>query len=161
MKLKSLAVITFLILCCGAAFGQTYSFAFGQNSCEYETFTVAGSVAAGTDFLTGCGNSTDGVMVGFAVDLPANSGLPVTGKVVVFADNNLDAYSASYSDCQIILVTRTKASSKRYGWVDYASCGDGVSYFLHYGYLSPYSPSQPTGTDRSVGPFADFMNQKQ
>ncbi len=158
MKLKNMAVIGLLVLCCGVASGQTYSLSFGSGACEYETFTVTGSVAAGTDFLTGCGSSFNGVLVGFATDLPASGG-PVTGKVVIFADNNLDASASSYTGCQIILVTKTKPSSKKYGWADYLSCGDGVSHLLHYGYLTARG-AHATGGNRSIGPIADWIKKR-
>ena len=160
MKLRHMVVISLLVLCYGAAFGQTYSLSFGSGACEYETFTVTGSVAAGTDFLTACGSSFNGVLVGFATNLPAGSGVPVTGKVVIFADNNLDASASSYTGCQIILVTRTKPSAKRYGWADYLSCGDGVSHLLHFGYLTAHGAAQATGGNRRIGPIADWIKKK-
>ena len=62
MKLKSLAIITLLVLGCSAAFAQTYSFGFlsasGVNEyCNYETFTVGGRAnfyLQGYDVLSAC-----------------------------------------------------------------------------------------------------------
>jgi len=136
MKLKGLAAMTLLVLGCGAAFGQTYSFGFG-TACDFETFTVSGIYVAGTHNLTKyCGNPVDAVLVGFKGNIPATSGAAITGSVVMMADNVYDAFGEQFGGCQIELVSRTKASSKKIGWVNYINCGDGVEYIIDYGYLT-------------------------
>jgi hypothetical protein len=142
MKLKGLAVAILLVLGCGAAFGQTYSFGFadanGNVSCDFVTFTVNAPFAVGThNYTKYCGAPADGVLLGFTGSLsPKVSGGPVTGPVVMMADNSEDAYDQTYSGCQLEFVTRTKASLKRFGWVWYASCGDNTEYIIAWGYLS-------------------------
>ena len=142
MKLNSLAVVILLVLGCSIAFGQTYSFGFadanGNVACDFETFTVNAPFAVGThNYTTFCGGAADGVLIGFTGALsPKLTGGPVTGPVVMFADNSEDAIDQTYSSCQLEFVTRTKASLKRFGWVWYASCGDSVEYIIAWGYLS-------------------------
>lgn len=150
MKLKSLAVITLLVLGCSAAFGQTYSFGFLSYDpviqfCDYEIFAVQAPYAGGIhNMTTVCGNPIDGVMVGLMTTIPATSGAPVTGQVIAFADNTFDAQAEYFSGCQIDWVTRTKPDTKRlfhYGWSFYYSCGGGGEYLGNYGYLSATIPT--------------------
>ena len=142
MNRKSLAVVTLLVLGCSAAFAQTtYTFGFsdssGNPSCDFVTFTVAAPYAVGThNYTQFCGGSADGVLVGFTGNLSAKTGGPVTGAVVMLADNSSDASEGLYSGCQLEFVTRTKASSKRLGWAWYATCGGNEEFLLAWGYLS-------------------------
>ena len=143
MKLKSLAVITLLVLGCSAAFGQSFSLGFlgfnGVQYCDYEVVNVSAPYAAGTHNLTSvCGFPVDAVQVGFQATIPGKSGALITGNVLEMADNTFDASYQAYSGCQIDWVTKTKASVYlyRYGWAIYYSCFGGSDYLLNYGYLT-------------------------
>ena len=143
MKLKSLAVITLLVLGCSAAFGQSFSLGFlgfnGVQYCDYESVNLSAPYAAGTHNLTSvCGLPADGVMVGFQATIPSKSGALITGNVLEMADNTFDASYLAYTGCQIDWVTKTKASVYlfRYGWAIYYSCFGGTDYLLNYGYLT-------------------------
>jgi hypothetical protein len=143
LKLKSLAVITLLVLGCSAAFGQSFSLGFlgvnGVQYCDYEVVNVSAPYAGGTHNLTTvCGLAADGVMVGFNAYIPLTSGATVVGNVVEMADNTFDAEYQSYTGCQIDWVTKTKPSRLlyHYGWAIYYSCFGGTDYLLNYGYLT-------------------------
>ena len=132
MKLKSLAVITLLVLGCSAAFGQSFSLGFlgwnGTQYCDYEVVNVSAPYAAGTHNLTFvCGLPVDAVMVGFQAAIPSKSGALITGYVLEMADNTFDASYQAYTGCQIDWVTKTKASVYlyHYGWAFYYSCSGG------------------------------------
>ncbi len=141
LKLKSLAVITLIVLGCSAAFGQTFSLGFrghaGTQYCDYEVVKVSAPYAAGTHNLTtDCGLPADGVMVGFKAYIPVSSGAPVTGTVLEMSDNFIDASYQAYTGCQFDWVTKTKASTLRYGWAVYYSCSGGTEVLFNYGYLT-------------------------
>ena len=143
MKLKSLAVITLLVLGCSAAFGQSFSLGFlgynGVQYCDYEVVNVSSPYAGGTHNLTSvCGLKADGVMVGFTGYIGFKTGATVVGNVVEMADNTFDASYQSYSGCQIDWITKTKPSTLlfHYGWAIYYSCSGGTDYLLNWGYLT-------------------------
>ena len=143
MKLKSLAVITLLVLGCSAAFGQSFSLGFlgynGVQYCDYEVVNVSAPYAGGTHNLTTvCGLPVDGVMVGFNQYIAPISGAVVVGNVVNMADNTFDASYQAYTGCQIDWITKNKPSRLlyHYGWAIYYSCFGGTDYLLNYGYLT-------------------------
>jgi hypothetical protein len=163
MKQKGLTLITLLVLGCSAAFAQTYTFGFG-DTCDSETFTVSGPFAAGTHVLTPCGKPVNGVLVGFKTNLPVDAG-PVTGAVVIFADNTFDAEYEAYTGCQFDLVTKTKAAAKhnpKYGWVFYYSCSGGQDYVGNYGYLTAMlDASHHGGANSSIGGITAAVKHKR
>jgi hypothetical protein len=143
LKLKSLAVITLLVLGCSAAFGQSFSLGFlgvnGVQYCDYEVINVSAPYAGGTHNLTTvCGLAADGVMVGFNQYIAPSSGAIVVGNVINLADNTFDAEYQSYTGCQIDWITKNKPSRLlyHYGWAIYYSCFGGTDYLLNYGYLT-------------------------
>jgi len=147
LKLTSLALITLLVLGCGAAFGQTFSLGFlsytgGLQYCDYETVVHNTYYAAGTHNLTTfCGLPVNGVMVGFPAALAVASGSKVTGKVVEMADNTFDAESEAYTGCQLDWVSQLVASKinlkhPKYGWTYFYTCGSNLDYAGNYGFLS-------------------------
>lgn len=161
MKLKSLVVITLLVLGCSAAFGQTYSFGFLSYDpiiqfCDYEVINVTAPFAGGTHNLTTvCGGPIDGVQVGFAATIPPSASAPVTGPVLELADNTFDAQGEYFSGCQINWVTKTKSNIKQlfhYGWSFYFSCSPGNDYLGNYGYLTSAlpTPDLKTGAMKST-----------
>lgn len=149
MKLKSLAIITLLVLGCSAAFAQSGSFSLGFLSytggiqyCDYEVISYNVPYAAGThDLKTVCGFPLDGVMVGLKTIIPFPTGAPVTGGVFALADNTFDAQYLGVSGCQIDWVTKTVASkvhlnNPHYGWSFYFTCGGGGAYLGNWGFLT-------------------------
>jgi len=143
LKLKSLAVISLLVLGCSAAFGQSFSLGFlggnGIQYCDYEVVNVSAPFAGGTHNLTTvCGLPVDGVMVGFNQYIAPISGAVVVGNVVNMADNTFDASYQAYTGCQIDWITKNKPSRLlfHYGWAIYYSCFGGTDYLLNYGYLT-------------------------
>ena len=164
LKLKSLAVIALLVLGCGAAFGQSYSFGFlsytgGIQYCDYEVLSVSAPYAAGThDLKTVCGFPLDGVMVGLKTDIPTNIGAPVSGGVYALADSTFDAQYIGVSGCQMDWVTKLVApkvhlSNPHYGWSFYFTCGGGGDYLGNYGFLTTTlgAPSQGGPVKSSAG----------
>jgi hypothetical protein len=151
MKVKVLFIIALFALGCTAAFGQSYALGFLSNDqskqyCDYETFAVAKPYAAGTHVLTvGCSEAYDAPMIGFMGTIPATSGAPVTGAVVLLADGVIDAQYQTYSGLQAIWVTKTKASTKAqlakgiFGWSFYYDLGgNGTDYLGNYGFLTTH-----------------------
>jgi len=154
LKLKSLAVITFLLLGCTAAFGQKhYSLGFESYDktiqyCDYEVLTVTPPFAAGVHNLAGCvpGNEGNGIMVGVATtNLTAASGSQVTGKAYAFADNSVEVgYNGGFAcGCAVLYITKLKASSSAelragtpFGWELYYSLYPGEEYLGTYGFLT-------------------------
>lgn len=141
MKLKSLAVITLLVLGCSSAFAGTFSLGFASYDgstqyCDYEVINVSSPYAAGTHNLTtGCGLLADGAMVGFLTTIPRPSTAPVSGAVIALADNTFDAEYQFYTGCQIDWVTKRKPATT-WGWSFYFTCGGGGDYLGNFGYLT-------------------------
>jgi hypothetical protein len=157
LKLKSLAVITLLVLGCSAAFGQSFSLGFlgynGTQYCDYEVINVTAPYAAGTHNLTSvCGLPVDGVMVGLTGYIGLNSGATVVGNVVELADNTFDAQYQSYTGCQIDWITKKKASRLlyHYGWALYLTCGGGGDYLGNYGYLTTQLGARAQGASKNT-----------
>jgi hypothetical protein len=160
MRLKSLAVITLLVLGCSAAFGQSFSFGFlsytgGLQYCDFEVFTVAAPFAAGTHNLTtGCGFPVDGVTVGFKNNISRLTGIPVTGAIVELADNVFDAEFEAFTGCQIDWETKTTAMAAinpKFGWEYLFTCGGGGEYLGNFGFLTTHlgPVAQQAGTPTS------------
>ncbi len=156
MKLKSLAVITLLVLGCSAAFGQSFSLGFlsydmAVQYCDYEVLNYSNPYIAGThDLTTACFLPLNAVMVGFRGDIPISTGAPVTGTVYILADSTFDAQYLGVSGCQIDWVTKATAYKPRYpawGWSFYYTCGGGGDYLGNWGYLT-----KTLGASHPVGP---------
>jgi hypothetical protein len=174
LKLKSLAVIALLVLGCGAAFGQSYSFGFlsytgGIQYCDFEVLNVSAPYAAGThDLKTVCGFPLDAVMVGLKTTIPTNIGAPVSGGVYALADSTFDAQYIGVSGCQIDWVTKLVAVKVRplnphYGWSFYFTCGGGGDYLGNWGYLTTQlGPAQHNGVSKtSFGAAKANLKHKQ
>jgi hypothetical protein len=167
LKLKSLAVITLLVLGCSAAFGQSFSLGFlgfnGTQYCDYEVVNVSAPYAAGTHNLTTvCGLALDGVMVGFKAYIPLTSGATVVGNVIEMADNTFDAEYQAFTGCQIDWVTKTKASKLlfHYGWAFYYGCSGGQDYLGNYGYLTTMLGAKQQVGAKTTSFGAAFTNAK-
>jgi hypothetical protein len=156
MKLKSLAVITLVILGCSAAFAQTsYSFGFlsasGVNEyCNYESFIVGPSTRGnfylqGYDVLSACPYSpVPGASInGFAITVPATAFSPVSGKSYVYSDQLYDAYYGTWTGEQWTVLTRTAVNKlNKFGnwnWAGYVGFF-GYEFLGNYGFLSDTIP---------------------
>lgn len=157
MKLKSLAVITLVILGCSAAFAQTsYSFGFlsvsGINEyCNYESFTV-GPAARGNFYLQGydvldtCPYSpVPGASInGFAITVPATAFSPVSGRGYVYSDQLYDAYAGTWTEEQWTVLTKTAVNHiNKFGnwnWAGYVGFF-GYEFLGNYGFLSNNIPA--------------------
>ena len=159
MKLKSLAVITLLVLGCSAAFAQNYSFGFESYDgtiqyCDYETLSVTAPYAAGTHVLTSCQLPLNGLMVGLKTFIPVSTGAPVTGTVYALADSTADAQYLGVSGEQLDWVTKLVAvntHNPKWGWSFYITFGGGSDYLGNYGYLTSMAARANAGTKTSFG----------
>jgi hypothetical protein len=167
MKPKSLAVITLLVLGCSAAFAQG-SFTLGFEtpgdlglSCNYEQIQYGGSnnfYMQGIDNLTACDGTQNAysTIEGVKVSVTPADGTPVlTGPAYAYADNLYDAFSASYTGDQWLVITQTTPSKllRHYGWVGYVGFS-GLEFIADYGYLSASYP----GANKSGKPILGHTN---
>ena len=147
MKLKSLAIITLLVLGCSAAFAQTYSFGFlsasGVNEyCNYETFTVGGRAnfyLQGYDVLSACPYSP---VPGAAINVPIAAFAPVHGKAYVYSDQIFDAYYGSWTQEQWTVITKTAPGKVQFGHADWAGYVGffGYEFLGNYGFITATLP---------------------
>jgi hypothetical protein len=157
LKLKSLAVITLLVLGCSAVFGQgsaTLGFTSAGDEvlyCNFEQFEWGGYnnfYFQGVDNITDAcfaefGNAT---IAGVKVAISVKDGAPVLGgPAYVYADSYFDAFSGSYTGAQLLTITQIKPSKRllHYGWVSYLGA-DGYEFLYNYGYLSASYPGANT-----------------
>ena len=140
LKMKAVLIVAVLALGCSAASAQ-FSFGFlsydkSTQYCDYETFATNVHFAGGIHVLTTCGLPYDAPTVGFKGALPASTGQPVVGANYTLADGVFDAEFVSYSGLQAVWVTKTKASSKKFGWSFYYNFLDFYGEYLgNWGYL--------------------------
>jgi len=151
LKMKSLAVITLLVLGCSAAFAQgsfTLGYADYSDSflyCNYESVVYGGNInfyAGGVDNLqNACFLPNNATMEGNKLSVAAAAGTPIQGNAYALADNLIDAIYGGYTGEQWFTLTLTKPSKilHRYGWVSYLGFY-GYEFFGNYGYLSASIP---------------------
>lgn len=167
MKLKSLLVITLIVLGCGSAFAGTYAFGFldytgGVEYCNYESFVTGGAnnfYMAGFDVLSACASANPTATVeGEAVavsllDLESN-GLQkgIQGKGYVYADMLYDAYYGYYTGAQWLVNTKTTVNKKNtanhWNWDGFEGFS-GEDFLVNYGFLTttiPDARSKSTGS---------------
>jgi hypothetical protein len=150
MRSKTLAIISLLVLGCGLASAQSFGFesAGGRLECNYEQLShpngYGSDVWQGVDNLTACGVPLpySAFIVGVSGGLtkagnPAGFAL----KGVAYADNIYDAFSPPYTGAQWFVVTNLKCSSKKFGWIGFASYA-GLVFGANYGYLSCTIPGK-------------------
>jgi len=153
LKLKSLVVITLFVLGCSAAFAQG-SFTLGFENyggtflyCNYEVVQFGGPnnfYMQGFDNIqVGCFSTNPNATIeGVKVPVPLSDGSPVAGGTVyAYADNLIDAFSASYTTEQWFVLTQTKPSRllHHYGWAGYLGV-NGYEFLDNFGYLSASIP---------------------
>jgi hypothetical protein len=171
LKLKSLVVITLVVLACSAAFAQG-SAVLGYATagdlglyCNYEQITWGGYdnfYAQGTDNNSACGLPNNGTLVGLKISVPASAVSPVVGSAYAFADNTIDAIYGSYTGEQWYVVSLTKPSKilKKFGWAGYIGF-DGYEYLGNYGYLSASIPEAAGGKKVLTTSAAGAAHQSQ
>ncbi len=162
MKLKSLAVITLLVLGCASAFAGTYAFGFldytgGEEYCNYEYFITGGAdnyYMSGYDVLDTCSAPyyPFGTIEGLGITVPGaaleSNGLQkgITGKGHYFyADNIYDAYDGFFTGDQWAVVTATSTGPikpKHWNW-------DGLAGFSGYEFLGNFGFLTTTIPDAS------------
>jgi hypothetical protein len=152
LKLKSLAVITLLVLGCSAAFAQG-SFTLGFTSagdlflyCNYEQIVYGGSnnfYMQGIDNIqSACFSENQATVEGVKVSIAALDGAPVlTGPAYAYADNIYDAFGGYFTGDQWFVITQTRPSKllRHWGWAGYVGF-DGYEFLGNYGYLSASIP---------------------
>ena len=163
LKLKSLLVITLIVIACSFASAQTFGFGTAGGDylyCNYEqlsnTYGAPFTVWQGTDNLSACAggqgeNATMGGVKG-ALSKPDNpfGAFPISG--VVLGDNLYDAYSLAFTAEQWTVVSNLKctnigAKKAKEGWVGIASYG-GFVFGGNYGVLActVYKPEDGRAT---------------
>lgn len=145
-RLTGFAVVTLFVLACSSTLlhatpSGPIRFSFLDSDgvdyyCDQELFSYGTTLAAGIDELQkGCG-LPNGTLIGVVATVPASSGLPVTGSIIMFAGSTGDAVYGTYAGYQPLLITKTKASSTKFGWETlYVFEDDFTVYFNSYGYL--------------------------
>ena len=139
MKLKSLLVISLLVLMCSVGFAKTkppitYTFGFENYNgsvlyCNYEVFTVAQQaktfgakyLAVGTDnTIDFCGGVQNGAIIGGTTTVPAAAGLGQTGKAFSYGDSLYDALYQTDTGLQWFVISETATSGSQ-GWIGFAA----------------------------------------
>jgi hypothetical protein len=166
VKMKSLLVITLLVLGCSFASAQTFSFWDAAGTLEYCNFNVittnSGGVVGGYDNLTtGCFLTYNSPVIGFTATTPA-LGLPAHGKGAVMGDGLYDASAIAYTGLQWTVWQSAKVSKKKhgffsgaYGWLGVAGTYTGFYFGDNYGYLGA---GYPAGNVASHGTTAGKMS---
>ncbi len=150
MNLKSLAVITLLVLGCSFASAQTFGFASvgGGLYCNYEQFTsISGGALGGFDNVSACGSSVNATLSGFNAGLPL-LGQPTGGAGVVYGDSIYAALSGDpfaqwtvFSKLHCNKQNRFGQYLGGYGWVG-AAAFSGFYVGGNHGYLSCSIPGK-------------------
>jgi hypothetical protein len=162
MKLKSLAVITLLVLGCSAGFAQQGSATLcfkdynGTPACNYEQLQWNGWSLWGEENESNCYGGTNGQIVGSKV--ASLTGAPVTGLVYAYTDIVFDDDNPGE---QWFVLTKTVPSTRlnHYGWVGYIGV-DGYDYLGNYGYLYACTPgSAPVSNQRTYTNAHEALNQ--
>ncbi len=161
MKLKSLAVITLVVLGFSFASAQIGTFSFWNAAqdevyCDYLIITYnSGGVVAGYENLTdpqeagGCELTENAAAVGFDATTP-NGGQPAHGKGIVVGAALYDAEYDSYTGLQWTLWLTGKASKENkngifigpFGWMRVAGAYTGTYFGDNYGYLAAGRPDK-------------------
>ncbi|HXZ40973.1 MAG TPA: hypothetical protein VEG68_09535 [Terriglobales bacterium] len=162
MKLKSLAVITLIVLCCSAASAQSYAFGFlnytgGQQYCNYEIFTTGGAgnfYLTGMDVLDACASSAnpfatiEGTGIRVTLEDIESTGLQpgITGPGrYIYADAIMDAYAGDYTGEQWLTITATSVNKKneagKWNWDSFLGFS-GYEFLGAYGFLTDKLPDK-------------------
>ena len=173
MKLKSLAVITLLVLCCSSAFAQgSYSFGFlnytgGVQYCNYEIVQTGGVnnfYMSGMDVLDACASSANpfATLEGFAIKVTSldlgstglQPGIIGPGRFI-YADAIMDAYAGAYTGEEWITITATSVNSKnkagRWNWDSFLGFS-GNEFLGNFGFLTDKLPDVSSKAAKAAGP---------
>jgi hypothetical protein len=140
MKMKSLAIITLLVLGCSFASAQTFGFeSVGHGLyCNYEVLEQLApyNIYQGIDVLNTCGAPVNATIAGQKTNLVA-AGNPAGFNVdgVSYADNIYDAFALGYTGAQWEVASALRCNNRHYGWIGFASVS-GFIFGDNYGYLS-------------------------
>jgi len=169
MRSESLVLISLLALSCGLASAQSFGFesAGGMLYCNYLQLShpngYGSDVWWGFDNLTACGVGYSAVIVGVGGGLTkAENPAGFAVKGVAYADNVYDAFSPPYTGLQYFVVTNLKCSSKKFGWIAFASVSGRV-WADNYGYLSCQIPGEDgavASNKLTTGAYAKASAQK-
>jgi hypothetical protein len=172
LKLKSLLVITLIVLGCGAAFGQSYSFGFldytgGVEYCNYEQFFVGGAdnfYLGGLDNLSVCASENpyapiEGELIAVPAAALESNGLQkgIQGKGYVYADQLYDAYYGYYTGAQWLVNTKTAVNTAgkvpnkpgKWNWDGFEGFS-GEEFLINYGFLTTTIPDAKSKTAGST-----------
>lgn len=169
MKLKSLLVITLLVIGCSFASAQTFGFGTSGGAylyCNYEsgltnTFGSPYAVWSAVDNLSTCSHSYNATMVGISGGLTKTSnpyGFAVKGETM--ADNLYDAYAYGLTGdqwdvTQNVKCTNLGAKKPKEGWIGFAGVS-GITFGANYGTLACSIPAKGSASVRG----ASFGNAK-
>jgi hypothetical protein len=178
VKLKSLVVITLLVLGCSFASAQSFgllSYTGGLEYCNFEQMVISGGFyVSGFDNTSACGlvvpiNANIG---GAMVTVPAAAGAPVKGKNASFSDTLLDVldyipYSGGYeffTNENVWSLSNLKAPTKlkagKYSWALYVTFNGGL-YLDNFGFLTTTLPSKNVRHNTSLGTSLKHGNTKK
>jgi hypothetical protein len=156
MRSTSSRLIAVLLLSCTAVFAQTtVKLGFlGHDQktqyCDYEKLTIEKTtVVTGVHFVSTPESQTcsepagdiSGAIIGVISDIPASSGLPVTGTVATFADDTLAVQAVGGCGCAEYYVSILRPSTKEelqngvFGWVLYVN-GLGTPALQNFGFTT-------------------------
>jgi hypothetical protein len=172
LKLKSLAVITLLVLCCSSAFAQgSYAFGFlnytgGVQYCNYEIVQTGGAnnfYMSGMDVLDACAGSANpfATIEGTAIkvttlDLGSTGLQPgITGAGrYVYADAIMDAYAGTYTGEEWLTITATSVNSKNkpgnWNWDSFLGFS-GYEFLGGFGFLTDKLPDKRSKAAQASG----------
>jgi hypothetical protein len=174
MRSTSSKIIVVLLLSCTAAFAQTtvklgfLSHDQKTQYCDYVKLTVEKNlIVTGVHYIsppksTTCFNEPglNGTMAGVEANIPATSGLTVTGTVATFADNTNDqqgAYSGACG-CSEYYVSILRPSTSQeiedgvYGWALYTNFG-GYAALQNFGFTTAELGNDDTTSELSFGTY--------
>jgi hypothetical protein len=154
VKLKSLLVITLLVIGCSFASAQAGTFGFGTAGGDYlycnyiQLSNYSGAVWQGVDNLSACGHSFNATVVGVSGKLAKalNPFVAATVNGATYADNLYDAYSYGLTGAQWDVTenkacTNLGAKKAKIGWVGIASAS-GFVFGANYGTLACSIPGK-------------------
>jgi len=171
LKLKSLAVITLLVIACSSAFAQSYAFGFlnytgGMQYCNYEVFQTGGAgnfYLSGMDVLDACAASANpfATLEGTAIKVTSgdveSTGLQpgITGPGrYIYADAIMDAYAGAYTGEEWITITATSVNSKnksgKWNWDSFLGFS-GYEFLGNYGFLTDKLPDKRSQAAQAAG----------
>jgi hypothetical protein len=171
LTLKSLVVITLIVLYCSAAPAQSFSFGFlnytgGQQYCNYEILTTGGAnnfYMTGMDVLNACADSANSfaTIEGTAVRVTSKDiestglqpGIAGPGRYI-YADAIMDAYAGSYTGEQWMTITATSVNSKneagRWNWDSFLGFS-GYEFLGAFGFLTDKLPEKRSEAVKAAG----------